>query len=385
MTLNLDALRAKYNAETAKIKNSSGNFTSQVFDFRNLKVGDSVRVRFIEDSEPNDVFWRERRTRNLKFNSVRDVTGAVLNQATYVDIPAFNKKFDEPLWSNPPADYLYESKDDVIQQRIGNFWDGTDTGKELYNKFKRRKTYVMRGFLESDVDNYERNRVYRFIVTEDLYNLISSFMKDTEIAYAPTDVDNGLDFIINVTGKNASVGGKTQEVKDYSTSKYARKETPLSDEERSYLQNNELPALITYVYPKPDAEHENAMIEMFEAIMEDEPYDVVRWGKFYKPNNIQFDGEGKFKLSGKVDDIKPAYTYQENTDDVVNDTVSTVQPTVVETPVQTVQPTVTQTVVETPVQTVRVNELIEEHSEKATATDASALINDIMSKYKIQK
>ena len=101
--------------------------------------------------------------------------------------------------------------------------------------------------------------------------------------------------------------------------------------------------------------------------------------------NVQFDGEGKFKLSGKVDDIKPAYTYQENTDDVVNDIVYTVQPNVAETTVQTVQPTVTQTVVETPVQTVRVNELIEEHSEKTTATDASALINDIMSKYKIQK
>ena len=72
MTIDLNALRARYNAETAKIKNSSGNFTTQVFDFRNLKVGDSVRVRFIEDSDDNPVFWRERRTRALKFNSVKD-------------------------------------------------------------------------------------------------------------------------------------------------------------------------------------------------------------------------------------------------------------------------------------------------------------------------
>lgn len=374
MTLDLNALRAKYTAETAKIKNTSNNFTATVFDFRNLKVGDSVRIRFIDDTEPNDVFWRERRTRNLKFNSVKDTTGAVLNQATYVDIPAFNKKFDEVLWSNPPAEYLYANDEDVIQKRIGNFWDGTDAGKELYNKFKRRKTYVMRGFLESDVEGYERNKVYRFIVTEDLFNLISSFMKDTEIAYAPTDKQNGLDFIINVTGKNSNINGKTQEVKDYTTSKYARKETPLTTEELNYLSNNELPPLITYVYPRPNAEQETAMVEMFEAIMNDDPYDVARWGKYYKPNNVQFDGEGKFKLTGKVDDIKPAYTY-----------ASTTSETVVEThdePI--VQPTVVQeTVVEE--SPVRVNELINEHSQETSAVDAKSLVADIMSKYNMQK
>lgn len=375
--LDLNALRAKYAAETAKIKNNSNNFTSQVFDFRNLKVGDSVRVRFIEDSDENPVFWRERRTRNLKFNSVKDTSGAVLNQATYVDIPAFNKKFDEVLWSNLPNEYLYGNDEDVIQKRIGNFWDGTDAGKELYGKFKRRKTYVMRGFLESDVEGYERNKVYRFIVTEDLFNLISSFMSDTEIAYAPTDKVNGLDFIINVTGKNASLNGKTQEVKDYTTSKYARKETPLSEEELNYLQNNELPALLTFIYQKPDAEHEQAMIEMFEAIMNDDPYDVTRWGKFYKPNNVQFDGEGKFKLNGKVSDIKPAYTYESSpttTSEVVEEPKA-VEEVKVETPKQ-------ETVEES---TVRVNNLINEHTEEVKTNDPSALIAGIMDKYKIQK
>jgi len=376
MTIDLNALRARYNAETAKIKNNSGNFTSQVFDFRNLKVGDSVRVRFIEDSDDNQVFWRERRTRALKFNSVKDTSGAVINQTAYVDVPAFNKKFDEPLWSNPPQQYIFDSSEDAIQKRIGNFWDGTDTGKELYNKFKRRKTYVMRGFLESDVENYERNKVYRFIVTEDLFNLISSFMSDTEIAYAPTDKVNGLDFIINVTGKNASINGKTQEVKDYTTSKYARKETPLSQEELDYLENNELPPLLTFVYPRPDNEHEQAMIEMFNAIMDEEPYDVSRWGKFYKPNNIQFDGEGKIKLSGKVADIKPAYSYESTSNTSAN--VETHSEPMVK---QQVESSVSDNV-ESPV---RVNELINEHTEEVQATDASALIAGIMNKYKVQQ
>ena len=369
MTLDLNALRAKYTAETAKIKNTSNSFTTSVFDFRNLKVGDSIRVRFIDDTEPNDVFWRERRTRNLKFNSVKDTTGAVLNQATYVDIPAFNKKFDEVLWSNPPEEYLYANDEDVIQKRINNFWDGSETGKELYGKFKRRKTYVMRGFLESDVEGYERNRVYRFIVTEDLFNLISSFMTDTEIADVPTHKQNGLDFIINVTGKNSNINGKTQEVKDYTTSKYARKETPLSQEELNYLQNNELPPLINYIYARPNTEQENAMVEMFEAIMNDDPYDVARWGKYYKPNNIQFDGEGKFKLQGKVEDIKPAYTYE---------TKTVVQNVEQEKPTQ-------QVVEEKEESPVRVNNLIDEHTETTNAKDAASLVADIMSKYNIQK
>lgn len=376
--INLQELREKYNAESARIKNSSGGYASQVFDFRNLKVGDSIRIRFIDDSEPNPVFWRERRTRNLRFTSVKDTSGAVLNQTTYVDIPAFNKKYDETLWSNPSAEYLYGNDEDVIQKRIGNFWDGTDAGKELYGKFKRKKSYVMRGFLESDVEGYERNKVYRFIVNEDLFKVIFSFMTDKEISYAPTDKVNGLDFIINVTGKNASMNGKTQEVKDYSTSKYARKETPLTEEELKYLETADLPPLRTFIYTKPDYEHEGAMIEMFEAILNDEPYDVSRWGKYYKPNNVQFDGEGKFKLSGKVADVTPAYSYSSASEPVsTHATVTThdEQPNtepVVETPVQTQEPQV------------RVTTLINEHSETVQTQDPKALISGIMNKYKMQ-
>ena len=194
-------------------------------------------------------------------------------------------------------------------------------------------------------------------------------MSDTEIADVPTHKQNGLDFIINVTGKNSNINGKTQEVKDYTTSKYARKETPLSQEELNYLQNNELPPLINYIYARPNTEQENAMVEMFEAIMNDDPYDVTRWGKYYKPNNIQFDGEGKFKLQGKVEDIKPAYTYE---------TKTVVQNVEQEKPTQ-------QVVEEREESPVRVNNLSDEQTETTNAKDAASLVADIMSKYNIQK
>ena len=37
------------------------------------------------------------------------------------------------------------------------------------------------------------------------------------------------------------------------------------------------------------------MMEMYDASYNDEPYDVVKWGKYFKPNNVSFDASGIIK------------------------------------------------------------------------------------------
>ena len=367
--LSLQELREKNNAQVAR---ASGNSTSpSVFNFRDLKAGDSVRVRFIDDTGPNDTFWREKRIRIFQFPNVIDSIGETYNQTAYVEVPAFNTKYNESMLSNPPAEYVYKSEDDVIQKRISGFWDDTEAGRSLYSKFSRKKSYVFRGFLESDVEGYERNKVYRFIINEELFQLIKSFLSNMEIDVIPTNVDNGLDFIINVTSKQASINGVTQEVKAYSTSTWARKETPLTDAEKKYLAENTLDPLLTYIPERPTSEQERVMVEMFDACMNGESYDVRKWGSVFKPNNVQFDADGKVKAEpGKVTNVKPTYTY---------DTVKE------ETKVVESVPVKAEVVEEKPETTVRVTELINEHKEEVTSQDPKALINDIMAKYKIQK
>ena len=318
------------------------------------------------------MFWREKRVRILQFNKVIDNTGETFAQNAYVEIPAFNTKYDEKPLSNLPAEYLYESKDDVIQKTISGFWDDTETGRNLYSKFSRKKSYILRGFLESDVQGYERNKIYRFILNEELYKLVSSFLTNNEIDVVPVDPVDGLDFIINVTSKQVSINGTTQQLNSYSTSTWARKETSLSEEEKKYLKDNELPPLLTYIPTRPTSEQEQAMVELFNASMEGEPYDIRRWGKYFKPNNIQFDSDGVIKVDGgKATTVTPNYTY----DTVRTETVS--QPVVKEEVVESA-PQIT----ESPI---KVSELINEHKEETPTQDPKALINDIMSKYKIQK
>ena len=293
MALDLNALRQKMKQQAAKAEGKNPN-SNAVFPFSNLQIGDSVRIRFIDDGENNDVFWRERRTRVIPFNSVKQANGEIVANKAYVDIPAFNLKYNEILLSNMPQNYLYKSEDDVIQKKIASFWDMGDDGKQLYYRYGRKKSYVFQGFVRSDGD-YEKNKLYRFMINEELFNLIKSSLSNEEIETIPTDAEKGLDFIINVTGKIANINGKPQEVKDYSTSTWSRKETPLTNEEKQSLLETPPFVLKNFIFERPDVEHEQCMLEMFEASMNEQPYDVVRWGKFYKPNNVFFDADGNIR------------------------------------------------------------------------------------------
>lgn len=295
MTLNIEQLRNKFKQATAKAEASSSSSSSSYFPFSALKVGDEVRIRFVDDGEPNDVFWRERRTRAIPFTSVKQANGMVVPTKCWVDVPAFNLKYNEVLLSNLPDNYLYKSDEDVIQNKIKGFWDQGEEGKELYYRYGRKKTYIFQGFVRSE--GYEPNKLYRFTVNEELFNLIKSFLSDTEIDANPTDVNNGLDFILRVTPKTANINGRPQEVKDYVTSGWSRKSSPLTDEEKASLEATPAFVLKDYIFAKPTAEQEQTMVEMFEASMSDEPYDVTKWGKIYRPNNIFFDADGNIRDS----------------------------------------------------------------------------------------
>ena len=145
----IEELRKKINAKVAKAESNTSTLGGTIFPFNTLKAGDTVTIRFINDGEDNDVFWRERRTRTFEFPSVKQANGQVIYNRCFVDVPAFNLKYDEVIYSDLPEDYLYKSEDDVIQKRIKGFWGETDEEKALYYKFARRKSYVFQGFVRS--------------------------------------------------------------------------------------------------------------------------------------------------------------------------------------------------------------------------------------------
>ena len=156
---------AELRAKVQRAQNRTSTFdSSSIFSFKNLNVGDKIRIRFVADGESNDWFWRPLNTRSLLFNSIKLNTGEVIQNRTYVSVPAFNIKKGEVNLNNLPENYLYYSNDDVIQQKIRGFWNGTKEGEDLYNKFGRNQRYIFQGFVRAE--GYE-TKLYRFIINKE--------------------------------------------------------------------------------------------------------------------------------------------------------------------------------------------------------------------------
>jgi len=295
MTLSLQEMRAKMERkDSSTTQNQSGN--SDIFKFSDLKPGDEVRIRFIEDADStNSFFWRERHTRTLKFNSLLLPNGETMVKDTYVSVPAFNLKSNETSMDDLPAEYLYKSTEDVIQQKIKGLWiDGDKTSQALYNKFGKKVTYLFQGFIHSP--GYEQ-KLYRFLITKDLFNLIKTFMNDSEIEDVPCSVQNGRDFILKVSEKNAVINGSNVKIKDYVTqSKWSSRITPLTQEEIRYIGEHGAFDLKKFLPKKPSVEQEEIMLQMYNASYDGLPYDIKNWASTFRPDNIRLDQDGNVKL-----------------------------------------------------------------------------------------
>lgn len=295
MTLNLNEMRAKLSQSNSNSQfNNTGN--TDIFKFGDLKVGDEIRIRFLPDGEPaNPWFWRERDFRVLKFNSLSLPNGTVMSKDTYVSVPAFNLKSNEDKKDDLPSEYLYKSTDDVIQQKIKGLWiDGDKTSQALYNKFGKKVSYIFQGFVHAP--GYE-TKIYRFIINAGLYNLIKTFLEDDEISEVPCDYENGRDFILKVSERNAVINGTNQKVKDYVTnSKWSSKVTPLTEDEKRYIEEHGLYDLKKFLAKRPSPEQEEVMLAMYNASYDGNPYDIKNWASTFRPDNIRLDQDGNIKV-----------------------------------------------------------------------------------------
>ena len=285
------ATLAELRARVNNAQKSQNNFdNSTIFSFSKLKAGDEVRIRFVPDGDPNnDFFWRVRSTRQIPFNSIKLANGTILNNRCRVSVPAFNLKKGDQNLSNLSADYLYESTDDPIQQKIKGFWGDSQESKDLYYRYAKRDTYVYQGFIRTP--GYE-TKLYRFIISKQVHELIYSFMSNSEINDIPSDPVHGRDFILRVNEKSAPINGVMTIVKDYSKSSWSYSESSLTDGELAWLSENNPWILSNFISKRPSADQEQVMLELYEASYNGEPYDVNRWLNIFKPDNVQFDEFG---------------------------------------------------------------------------------------------
>jgi hypothetical protein len=252
----LAEIRARLQSQDTR--NSSGNMDRSIYPHWNIQEGESCLLRFLPDgNDKNTFFWVERAMIRLPFSGVKgDVTKQVNVQVPCVE-----------MWGDT-CPVLTEVRS----------WFKDPGLEEMGRKYWKKRSYLMQGFVREnpmEKDETPENPIRRFIMTPQMFSLIKGALMDPELEEMPTDYNRGLDFRITKTAK----GGYA----DYSTSKWARKESALTQLEREAVAKFGLFNLNDFMPKRPTAAELTAIKEMFEASVDGQPYDPDRWGQYYKP------------------------------------------------------------------------------------------------------
>lgn len=259
----LAEIRARIEAAENRNQNKSNNQSDNaIFPFWNMTEGTTATLRFVPDNDPNNsFFWVERAMIKLPFNGIK---GDASSKEVIVQVPCV-----EMYGDNCPI--LAEVRP----------WYKDDTLKELASKYWKKRTYLFQGFVRVNPlgeDVTPANPIRRFIITPQIMPIIKTGLMDPEMSELPTDYVNGIDFVIRKTSK----GGYS----DYSTSNYARKESPLTEAELSAIDTHGLFDLKTFLPKKPSDAELRVIKEMFEASVDGRPYDNDKWGAYYRPYGL---------------------------------------------------------------------------------------------------
>jgi hypothetical protein len=212
----------------------------------------------------NTFFWVERQLIKLPFNGVK---GDPNIKQTIVQVPCI-----EMYGTGETCPILAEVRP----------WYKDETLKEMANKYWKKRSYIFQGFVRQNPlgdDKVPANPIRRFVISSQIFNVIKSSLMDPEMEELPTDYLHGVDFNIKKTSK----GGYA----DYSTSNWARKESPLNESEQSAIEAHGLFNLTDFLPKKPNEAELRIIKEMFEASVDGQPFDNERWGSYYRPWGLE--------------------------------------------------------------------------------------------------
>lgn len=255
----LAEIRAKLKASEQKGSGERTGGDNSIYPFWNLKEGGESVLRFLPDgNQDNTFFWVERAMIKLPFAGVK---GESESKQTIVQVPCVE---------------MYGDTCPILSEVRGWFKD--PALEDMGRKYWKKRSYIFQGFVVEDglaeKENPE-NPIRRFIIGPQIFTSIRSALVDPELEDLPTDYVHGLDYRM----KKGSKGGYA----DYSTSSWARRERPLSDAEQDAIKQHGLFNLSDFLPKKPSEVELKVMKEMFEASVDGEPFDMDRWGQYFKP------------------------------------------------------------------------------------------------------
>ena len=256
----LAEIRAKLKEQELRSSdNQRSGGDNSIYPFWNLKEGQESVVRFLPDGDQdNTFFWIERQIIKLPFAGVK---GSTDSKQVQVQVPCME---------------MYGATCPILSEVRGWFKD--PNLEDMGRKYWKKRSYIFQGFVTEDglkEESKPENPIRRFIIGPQVFQLIRSALLDPEMDNLPTDILHGVDFKIIKTSK----GGYA----DYSTSKWSRRERPLTDDEQAALKAHGLYNLKDFLPKKPGDVELKVIKEMFEASVDGEPFDMDRWGQYFKP------------------------------------------------------------------------------------------------------
>ena len=263
----LAEIRARLQAaENNKGGQSTGGGDKSIYPHWNMEEGQSATLRFLPDgNSKNTFFWIERAMIRLPFNGVK---GEMDSKQVMVQVPCVE------MWG--------EACPILAEVRT---WFKDKSLEEMGRKYWKKRSYIFQGFVRENPigdDKTPDNPIRKFIIGPQLFATIKGALMDPELEELPTDMMRGLDFRISKTSK----GGYA----DYSTSKWARKESALTEAEQAAVDTHGLFDLSTFLPKKPTDVELKVIKEMFEASVDGQPYDTERWGQYFRPAGVNAPG-----------------------------------------------------------------------------------------------
>jgi hypothetical protein len=258
----LAEIRARLQASENKGSGNAQGGDRSIYPHWNMEEGQSASLRFLPDGNTkNTFFWAERAMIRLPFNGVK---GEMDSKQVMVQVPCVE------MWG--------ESCPVLAEVRT---WFKDKALEDMGRKYWKKRSYIMQGFVRENPigdDKTPDNPIRKFIIGPQLFTLIKGALMDPELEELPTDYLRGLDFRIAKTSK----GGYA----DYNTSKWARKESALTEVEQAAVDAHGLFDLSTFLPKRPGEVEMRVIKEMFEASVDGQPYDTERWGQYFRPAGV---------------------------------------------------------------------------------------------------
>ena len=276
MATTLAEIRAKLQAQENRQGGNATGGDNAIFAHWNIPEGSTSRIRFLPDANTkNSFFWVERAMIRLPFAGIK---GQADSKPVIVQVPCVE------MWEPNACPILAEVRT----------WFKDPSLEEMGRKYWKKKSYLFQGFVRESTlgdDKVPENPIRRFVISPQIFNIVKAALMDPEMEELPTDFERGLDFMVTKTSK----GGYA----DYSTSKYARKESALTEVERAAIEQYGLYDLQDFLPKRPNDTELKVMKEMFEASVDGQAYDPDKFGAYYKPAG--FTGGGNAAAAATED------------------------------------------------------------------------------------